>query len=128
MSETESRLAGIARQHGINLATATDAQKAKVYRLTVQAIEELLDTGDRTQLTVNSLDVIRKDILDILNGLRRINPASIHLVSAASASLRKARDKLDSARSYLEKGQRTDPYYDRLTKAQESLAEALTYF
>jgi hypothetical protein len=126
VSQTASLLAAKAREQGIDLNYAPDAQKVLVYQLTIKAIEELLDTGDRTQLTIGSLTVLRQDILDIITGLRTISPlrSSIMSVTGVLLNLREARDELDTAAVYLNQKGMNNSFFRRLSKAQSFLDAA----
>lgn len=118
-----------AAERSINLANASDSEKLVVYQATIVAMEELLDTSDRTEFVTASLARIRRALLDLISGLREVKDSD-HLTSQdrVLSYLRKARDQLDVAQDLLNNGKKGNPFYGKLTKAQECLAQAAKSF
>lgn len=128
MSEPPHILAEQARAAGVDLNQATNPQLALVLRLTVCALEELLDTTDLTTLTSEALVVIHRDISEIIARMRNIDAALLASREGALVSLRQARIQLDDARNILDSGRRGMMFYQRLERVRKHLAEATQHF
>ncbi len=128
-----SNLANQAKKLRINPddAETPSTDKVRLYKSTLETIEEWLDTGDTRKLTLDALEILIKDVLDVIKGIRGISLGDLGSEASVSAileNLRKARTELNDASTVLEKRGTTHAFFERLTKCQEYLSTALRYF
>lgn len=127
-----SNLREQAKKLGINLDQGMSlAEKARLYRVTLIAIEVLLDTKDSRVLSQSALTVLIKDVLEVIEGMREVsneNLGKTGSVVAILTYLRKARDELYFAATVLNKSGQNRSFFRTLTNCQGYISEALKYF
>lgn len=84
-----------------SIAKSTHEIQIAIYRETLTDLEKYLDVGDLRKLTPNSLGIIIKDILEIIDGFRNLRSQSrsisIRSIDGTLDKLRQARISLQVA-------------------------------
>lgn len=127
-----SNLREQAKKLGINLDQhISSAEKVRLYRSTLIAIDELLDTKDSRILSHGALTILIKDVLEVIEGMRGVSNITLGKggsVVAILTNLRKARDELYLAATVLKKSGQNRSFFRALTNCQGYISEALNYF
>ena len=103
-----SNLEEQAKKLGINLnQSMSAAERVRLYKSTLAAIDVLLDTKDSRVLSQSALTILIRDILEVIEGMRGISKRDLGKggsVDGVLTNLRMARDELYVASTILKNG------------------------
>jgi hypothetical protein len=109
------------------------------FNKTLTKLEDFLDTGDLTQLTPESLSVIKTDLLNIINGFRQLDIRKSAEVYAQVTSIDKILKHLRDSRNIIFtcdsmfdgkklRDEKTETFYKKMDECREHIAESLKAF
>ena len=129
-----SKLDEQAKKLGINLnQPMSTAERVRLYKSTLAAIDMLLDTKDSRILSQSALTNLIRDVLEVIEGMRRISKRDLGRggsVDGVLANLRMARDELYVASTILKNSgqvRSVRSFYRTLTKCQGYISAAHKY-
>lgn len=135
---TASILQQKAQQYwGKNFTKASYDIQIVIYQETLVDLEEYLDTGDLRELTSSSLNIIKRDIRDIIEGIRglrsKIPPGTVNSIDGTLDKLRKARINLDVMIGMFDisgnlKENKSRAFFEQMEKTRQVIETALGLF